>query len=503
MTDGAGPTKRSVLDDLNFGARIAEEEKEGLADYFVETDQWRRVISGEVDVIFGPKGSGKSAIYTSLMNREDELFNRDVILVSAEKPRGSTVFQGLTSDPPVEEIEFVGLWKLYTLSLLGSVIADYDLRDEAAKTVINALIDEGLLEKGDAPLSTRFRLVWDWIKSLPGRVNTEGEVMVDPGTQSLSAIKFKISLLEPSTGERVRGVRSLDYLLGRANAALESSGLTVWILFDRLDVAFSESSELEANGLRALFKAYLDMRELGSIGLKVFLRNDIWDEITAGGFREASHITRQLRIEWNNASLLNLIVRRALRVRELTSYYDVDPEEVLASAEAQREFFDRMVPEKVDVGRNPLTFEWILARVQDGTRRSAPREVIHLLNEARDTQLQMIERGDTEPPNEELLSRAALREALTPVSVTRLEQTLYAEYPTVKPWIAALKGEKTEQSAATLAVVWRVGETEATERALRLVDIGLMEQRGDRDSTTFWVPFLYRPALNLVQGTAA
>ena len=39
-----------VLKNLTFGGRIAEEEREQLAKYFVETDQWRQVRNGSVDV---------------------------------------------------------------------------------------------------------------------------------------------------------------------------------------------------------------------------------------------------------------------------------------------------------------------------------------------------------------------------------------------------------------------------------------------------------------------
>ena len=41
--------------------------------YFVETDQWNRIYNGGVDVIYGAKGSGKSAIYHLMMNKEGEL----------------------------------------------------------------------------------------------------------------------------------------------------------------------------------------------------------------------------------------------------------------------------------------------------------------------------------------------------------------------------------------------------------------------------------------------
>jgi hypothetical protein len=80
-------TKLDVLRDLAFGARIAEEEFEQLANYFIETEQWRSIVAGNVDIVFGPKGSGKSAIYATLLDRADTLFDGGVLLVSAENCR--------------------------------------------------------------------------------------------------------------------------------------------------------------------------------------------------------------------------------------------------------------------------------------------------------------------------------------------------------------------------------------------------------------------------------
>ncbi len=51
--------KRDVLLASTFGKTIAEDEERDLASYFVETDQWRRIFAGEIDVVYGPKGSGK------------------------------------------------------------------------------------------------------------------------------------------------------------------------------------------------------------------------------------------------------------------------------------------------------------------------------------------------------------------------------------------------------------------------------------------------------------
>jgi len=496
-------SKRTVLEQLNFGERIAEDEKDELANYFVETDQWARVASGAVDVIFGAKGAGKSAIYTTLMNRERELSDRGVITVSAENPRGSTVFSGLTSNPPTSEAEFVAIWKTYILTLLGSLVVDYGMQGKEAEEVKDVLVREQLLPPAGAKLSTRLRIVWDWVKGALQRGSAEGGMALDPATQMPAGVSIKLSLGEPSTEQRRRGVLSLNALLDKCDSALKVNDLSVWILFDRLDVAFADSRALEANGIRALFRAYGDLRSLDNVGLKIFLRSDIWDEITADvGFREASHITKRLDIQWGPASLLNLVVKRLVKNGRALTFYGETEASVLESIESQRDFFDRIVPDQVDVGKNPRTFDWILGRVMDGTRRTAPREVIHLLTEARNEQVTMMDRGEDEPSDQALLSRAALRAALDPVSRTRLEQTVYAEYPTEKPWIQKLEGQKTEQSLISLAETWNVTPQEAGSRAQRLRDIGFFELRGSREEPTFWVPFLYRLGLHMRQGSA-
>lgn len=97
----------------------------------------------------------------------------------------------------------------------------------------------------------------------------QGELTFDPATAAPVGVAFKISLQEPSAQARAKGFQSLDDLLRVANDALAYNEFSVWVLFDRLDVAFAESRELEANGIRALFKTYLDTRDLDRIGMKI------------------------------------------------------------------------------------------------------------------------------------------------------------------------------------------------------------------------------------------
>jgi hypothetical protein len=110
--------------------------------------------------------------------------------------------------------------------------------------------------------------------------------------------------------------------------------------------------------------------------------------------------------------------------------------------------------------------------------------------------------GEAEPTGEALFDRTALKASLPEVSEVRYERTLCAEQPTLKPMLDKLEGEKTQQTAATLAKIWRVSATEALARAEKLIDVGFFQKRGSKDQPWFWVPFLYRDALKMLQGQA-
>ena len=60
-------TRRDLLTKAVFGSRIAEEEVDELHSYFVETEDWRKVVAGEVDIIFGSKGAGQSFIHVAIL----------------------------------------------------------------------------------------------------------------------------------------------------------------------------------------------------------------------------------------------------------------------------------------------------------------------------------------------------------------------------------------------------------------------------------------------------
>lgn len=492
-----------MIEDISFGGRTAEEESGHLARYFVETEQWRKVWQDEVDIVFAPKGGGKSAIYSMLVSREGDLFDNGIVLVPGENPTGATAFEPIQDDPPTSEAEFIQIWRVYFLVLLVEELERYDVVSPILREVRESLASVGLT-KGVKPKRTIIVRVREALGKLFNPKSLDAGMTVDGATGLITGFTGKLTFEEPTAEQEQAGIASVDRLYEDLNDVLAEEDLSVWLIIDRLDVAFTSSPELEANALRALFRVYRLIEPLSRLRLKIFLRTDIWSEITEGGFRETSHITRDLTLKWGRANLMKLIVQRLLQSDRLREAAKVgDQKDVIASSSAQEEFFDGVFPKQIDAGeKKPKTFDWALSRTQDGKKVTAPRELIHLFTVVRNRQLDRLETGEAAIPEGIYFEAQSFREAHPEVSETRLQKTIYAEYPWSKEWLEALRGQRTLQNVHSLQSVWGTSTPETEERIRRLVDTGLFEPRGSIGQQTYWVPFLYRPALELVQGTA-
>src|SRR6202795_4942196 len=129
---------KSALYSLLLSKRTNIFRSDVLSTYFVETDHWQRLYRGDIDIVYGPKGSGKSALYSLLLSKRTELFDRNILLVAGENPRGATAFRDLMTDPPASEREFVGLWKLYIASIIHSALAEYGIKNDSTRELEEA-----------------------------------------------------------------------------------------------------------------------------------------------------------------------------------------------------------------------------------------------------------------------------------------------------------------------------------------------------------------------------
>lgn len=489
---------RELVASVSFGQRVAEQEAKDLSSYFVKTETWRKVRAGEVDIVFAPKGSGKSALYSMLIAETDSLFDDRILIAPAENPTGTPAFANVGEGNPSED-DLARVWKLYFLVLISQELESYSVEGPKTRELFRFLKDADLLP-GQMTRPTLLSMAKDYVFRLTHHKSHSATVLVD-NTGAITGFTGKIEFAEPTLDDSRAGHVSIDYLFGLVASTLEDIGdYQLWLLLDRLDVAFASDPQLEAKALRALFRAYSDLVPFENIFIKIFLRTDIWEAISDDGFREASHIVRDTTISWGADSLRQLIVRRLAQSAPVLEHYAKEHDDVMATPENQAAFFYDVFPPQVDAGSGKsATLDWVFRRTADGTGVTAPRELIHLLMETRDAQLKRDEVGHSLPAAPALFSPRALDDALLPVSEARITRTLYAEYPELKKDIAGLAGQKAEHNAGSLARIWSTTEDDAGERAERLLSIGFFERRS---STSYRVPFMYRPYLKLIQGAA-
>lgn len=495
--------KLDILKNMNIGNGVTEQEAEHIQQFFVETDQWRRILKGEYDIIFGQKGSGKSALFSFLNEKEYEMIDQGIIVLTASNVRGDNVFSKLKDNPIPSPKQFESLWKLYILATIAGKMKSYGAIDNKLKALIVALEQAGLIPR-DLTLDSIFSAV---IKKILRRA------LKDP-----EAVEYTISLSEtgvPSAISRktTYGKDSqddeidipIDNLLSIINDSLKSEGMTCWVAFDRLDAAFDDNEELEGNALTALFKAYNGMQKFDNIKLKIFVRDDIWDKIVSRGFREASHIVKHTTISWDKDGLLDLLLRRMLNNDSLIKDFSINIHELLSSADKKRELFYSIFPDKVETGpKKPATLDWIVSRLSDGKKNAMPRNLIIFAKALIDNQIKSIEKGESLPEASTLFDRRFFKDALSVVSKQHYTQTLKAEHPSLSNVFESFKKRKTEHNITTLAEVLRdvIPADKTQGYAELLVKLGFFEARGDRDNKTYWVAFLYRDALEMVQGKA-
>lgn len=494
-------SKRSVIQSIGFGSDVAEHETNELAHYFVETDQWARISAGQVDLIYGAKGSGKSAIYHLMMSKKQEFKARKILLISAENPDEDPAFTEISSELPTNEAEFKGLWKLYLCSVAAIRARDAGVKNSQLDEVLAYLAELGLVE-GHVSLNFIVRRISDYVTRFFKPSSVSATTNFDATTGIFTGVTGKISFSEPPQADHDRGVRPIREILLKLDSALMIAGLTIWLLLDRLDVAFTKSEHTETLALRSLFGAYKDMSGLNQIRPKLFIRTDIWDRIVDDGFREATHATssaRATKLSWNTPLLFNLFMKRLLQSDVLCQELAVDRDRILQDVVLQEQLIDRIFPDKIDTGKNPKTFPWICGRLQDGTKQTMPRELIQFCLALRTEQLQRIENAAAPLPGDLLFERASFRSAISPVSKTRLLQTIFAENPGLKPWLLALRGKKSLQSLDTLAAIWGVAAEECRKRADKLLAIGVFEPK----PPLYDIPLLYRPALEVTRGAEA
>jgi len=480
---------RTLVQMVSLGASVAEFDDD-LDKYFIETDTFASVVSDAGDIISGDKGTGKTAIYR-ILKRNYRAYPRleNVEIVDAFNPQGDPVFQRLTYGPDLTEDQYRTFWKAYLLSLVGNwLISIYEASyNDEMRELQNTLCYLGLSATDVTP-ETIFGNLHSLVTRLTKPASVElGMTVTETG---MPVVTPKVEL--GPTREQGDVIYNGDFL-GVLDRAIRATDLTVWVLFDRLDEAFSGRQDVEVPALRALLRTYLDLTNLGNLKLKLFLRKDLFRRVTKGGFVNLTHINaRKIDIVWDDEDLIDMVVRRILQNGELGK--------ILGDTEDNDRVFSLLLPEQIDVGdRKPTTKTWIMGRIRDGNNNRPPRNMIDLLNKARESQIRREQRAPREidPDSGPIIEADSMKRAFTQLSEQRVQDTLLAEAADLAEVIQQFRDGKSEHNPDSLrATIGAVQDYAQTVQSL--VDIGFLEEFGQN----YKVPMLYRDGLRIKQGKA-
>ena len=484
-------TNLEILQSIDLGNSVAEFD-EALENYFIETDIFRKIQQDDVDIIAGDKGTGKTALFRILQRRYTEIEELDnVEVLPAINLEGSPIFNRLNEDSPLDEGQYITLWKAYFLSLAGNWLLEfYDGEwTETMSELDELLVSTGLRSADESP-ATVFSSVMNLFRRLLNPTTIEAAVTITPNGMPIILPRVEFGTVEPSEPSIVPHEVAFSLL----NRALNESELKLWLAMDRLDEAFAGMPAAEIPSLRALFRTYLDLVPYECVRLKLFVRNDLFRRIIQGGFVNLTHVNaRKVQIVWDDEALEHLLFLRLRENTKLITALGVD-------REAREQIIRSVFPEQVDQGdRKPVTFRWMMGRIRDGNDVRPPRNLIDLVKHSLNEAIRRQERNPTDyVEGVPLIPSESLKRGLSILSKARVEDTLLAEAGAQAAFIERFRGSKATHNYSSLAVSLRLNGDELEKVVRFLKEIGFLESSG----SLFKIPMLYRDGLGIKQGKA-
>lgn len=366
---------RELLAELDLGNSVAEFDAD-LDAYFVETQTFRALVRGGVDVVAGDKGTGKTALYRILRDRFKELPElRGIEILPAFNPTGNPVFQRLAQLEILTEAQYSTVWKSYFLSLVGNWLLEAAEGLETDKLVA---LDRTLraigLRSTDESASNIFSKLINLVKQrLRVRTVEGGLGLTEAGMPIINGrVEFADLAEDPDGAQEIIYHEDAFQILNEALAELDGN---VWVVLDRLDEAFQGYSAMETPALRALLRTYLDLLEFDRIKLKLFVRKDLFRKVVHGGFVNLTHVNaKRLDIVWDEEDLKALLCNRIRRDEDFMKRMQIE------GPLSDDQIFNLLFPAQIDAGpRKPTTWSWMMSRIRDGNDTKPPRNLVDLV----------------------------------------------------------------------------------------------------------------------------
>ncbi|MDE1570488.1 P-loop ATPase, Sll1717 family [Aquabacter sp. P-9] len=300
-------TTRTALQRLSLGASAAENEFRTLANYFVQTSEFIRTRRGEVNVVAGRKGAGKTAIFFQV---RDEFRQDKSNIICDLKPESHQLHlfrEELSTIVNIGALDHTIAAFWYFLFLSEIILAIRDKYERNARFDGNALKIVGEINK--------------WLRTYQvtetGDFTTRINRLVNFIVQEIEAAHAKGNQISPDslTGIIFRGgVTELKSIIQRNTDQFEQ----IVILFDNIDKGWPTSGveDLDVRMVRLLIESLDKLRRDFNAAHRncmtvVFLRNDIYELMVQQTPDRGK--AGQVRIDWTDRAKLKQVIYKRMQ----------------------------------------------------------------------------------------------------------------------------------------------------------------------------------------------
>lgn len=305
----------NVLSRLSVGDPTAENEMTSLGTYFLATDAYQRALRGEVNLVAGRKGSGKTALFVQLRDAKRSITRKNVVVDL--KPEGyqlvklkERVLNLLTAG--AQQHLITALWEYILLLEVTYKLLEKDrevhMRDHRLIEPYTKLKDL----YGDTELSQEgdFR----------ERLSKLSDHLIQEFLETYSQIAKSGEQVNITTGQVTEILYQHDIrnLYDAMVRYLQLKG-EVWLLFDNIDKGWSVEG-IDATDiviLRCLINASRKVqREFRTRSIEfhsvVFVRDDVYGLLMQG----SSDYGKEMRasLDWSDKDLLAHVLERRIAV---------------------------------------------------------------------------------------------------------------------------------------------------------------------------------------------
>lgn len=301
--------KKDLLAQLDLGSSVAENEFQTLSKYYFQTDQYREVLNGDVNLVVGRKGSGKTALFSRIRDRNRA--DKKNVVVDL-KPEG---FQLVKFKEQVLDFLEEG-----TRLHLAIAFWEYVLLLEIAYKI---------LEK-DRSIYLNDHDLYEPYLELEAEYDSTDLVNEGDFSERLLVLAESVGLAYAKNYEMGKGNRlnnnqimqllykhDLKKLRDKVSEYLKIKG-EIWVLFDNIDKGWSTDG-IREDDLAVLVRALIDAsrkieREMQKDGHDfhsvVFLRNDVYELLVSATSDRGKDVI--VTLDTNDSDLLRQVLRKRL-----------------------------------------------------------------------------------------------------------------------------------------------------------------------------------------------